>query len=108
MKAADRPLASKASSTSALFCSGDTEVMSLSGKRSAPQLRDLRPRRADELIVRMGVSPETPAAWRRFRQQHPGPRLQRWIICRRSDEVSELRHDGDLLSAVERVALVST
>jgi hypothetical protein len=47
----------------------------------------------------MGVSR---AAQRGFNWEHPGSLLQSWTVRGRSDKVSELRHDGDLLVAVER------
>src|SRR5260221_7318203 len=51
--------------------------------------------------VRVGVTGDPPTALGRLRQEHPDAFAQAWIAGGSRDDVGELRHDPELLVAIE-------
>jgi hypothetical protein len=62
---------------------------------------DLSPSRSDELLVRVGVSGETPATVGRLGQEDPSAFGEPRITRRLNDKSGESAHNGELLVAIE-------
>ena len=66
------------------------------------QLRNLGTRGTYELRVGVGMTSESPPAFDRLGEQHPGPVCQRRIAGGSGNQVGELADHGELLVTIER------
>src|SRR6476659_890761 len=69
------------------------------------QRRDLRSRGLYQLVVRVRMTPQAPAAGRRLGKEDPRPPSERGVARRFGDECGESLDDRDLLVAIQRTGI---
>src|SRR5271167_370121 len=75
---------------------------------SAPQLGDFGSGGADQLVIGVGVSFETPSTGDRFGENHPRSISQRWITRRECCQLCQLANHGNLLLARRQRASIGS
>src|SRR3977135_3230684 len=95
------------STTRKPVCGSPLSVFTVCSSRAEVVLgsacRECGPCQSGNVGVRVGMPLNAPAAFRGLGDEHPGPRGQRWVPGRGSNDLGQLLSNAELLVSIENV-----